>query len=121
MSVLLVALAGGIGAGARFWLDTVVARRNRLGVPVGTVLINAIGSLLLGLLTGFVLAHVDDAGWRAVLGTGFLGGFTTFSTASVEGVRLLRSGRPLVALVHAGGMLVISLAAAGLGLWLTAA
>jgi CrcB protein len=55
-----------------------------------------------------------------VLGTGFMGGFTTFSTASVEGVRLLRAGRPSAALVHAGGGLAVALLAATLGLWLMA-
>lgn len=118
MSLLLVALAGGAGAGTRFWLDTTVARHNRLGVPVGTVLINVTGSLLLGLVTGWVVAHTGQGGWPAVVGTGFLGGYTTFSTASVEGVRLLRSGRPAIALLHAGGMLLAGLTAAGVGIWL---
>jgi CrcB protein len=120
MSLLLVALAGGAGAGTRFWLDTVVARHNRLGVPMGTVLINVTGSLLLGLVTGWVVAHAGHGTWPAVVGTGFLGGYTTFSTASVEGVRLLRSGRPVIAVLHAGGMLVVGLVAAGLGFWLAA-
>lgn len=120
MTLLLVALAGGAGAGTRFWLDTLVARRNRTGVPLGTVLINVTGSLLLGLLTGWLLAHDGPTGLRAVAGTGFLGGYTTFSTASVEGVRLVRSGRPWLAVVHAGGMLVLGLASAGFGLWVTA-
>ncbi|MBU4214572.1 MAG: CrcB family protein [Actinobacteria bacterium] len=120
MILLLVALAGGAGAGTRFWLDTLVARRNHTGVPLGTVLINVSGSLLLGLLTGWVLAHDGASSLRAVAGTGFLGGYTTFSTASVEGVRLIRSGRPWVALAHAGGMLTLGLAGAGLGLWLMA-
>ena len=52
--------------------------------------------------------------------TGFLGGYTTFSTASVEGARLLRAGRPWSALLHAGGMLLAGVLAAALGLWLAA-
>lgn len=120
MILLLLALAGGAGAGTRFWLDTVVARHNHTGIPLGTLLINVSGSLLLGLLTGWALVHDGTSDVRSVVGTGFLGGYTTFSTACVEGARLIRSGRPWTAAAHAGGMLVLGLACAGLGLWLTA-
>ncbi|MDQ7992754.1 MAG: CrcB family protein [Propionicimonas sp.] len=119
MTPLLVALAGGLGAAARFTVDGWVARANRTGLPLGTVVINVTGSFLLGLLTGWLLTGAaGDVG--AVLGTGFLGGYTTFSTASVEAARLLRAGRGWAALVHAGGMLVAGLAAAALGVWLVA-
>ena len=102
---------------ARFLLDARVARANRTGLPLGTVVVNVTGSFLLGLLTGWLLTGVaGEVG--AVLGTGFLGGYTTFSTAAVEAARLVRAGRGWAALVHAGGMLVAGLAAAVLGLWL---
>jgi fluoride exporter len=113
--IVLTALAGGAGAAARFLLDTLVARHNRLSVPLGTVLVNVSACFLLGLLTGLVAGHAGLGEIGAVLGVGFLGGYSTFSTASVEGVRLLRQGRFLQATAHAGGMLVLSLAAALLG------
>jgi CrcB protein len=119
MTPLLIALGGGLGATARFVLDGFIAHRNPFRFPLGTVVINVTGSLLLGLLTGAVIAHGGPSELKLVLGTGFLGGFTTFSTASVEAVRIAAGTRSLtLAFAHATGMLVVSLAAAGLGLWL---
>ena len=120
MIELLVALFGGLGAVARFHADAAVARLHNLRMPLGTLSVNTLGSLLLGLISGWITFKSGAAQWAAVLGTGFMGGFTTFSTASVEGVRLLRAGRPSAALVHAGGGLAMALLAATLGLWLMA-
>lgn len=120
MITVLVALAGGVGAALRFVVDGLVARR-RPPLPLGTVLINVSGSFLLGLLTGLALDHSGLDGLKLVLGTGLLGGYTTFSTASVEAVTIGLSDGPrstVLAVLHAGGMLVVSLAAAMLGLWL---
>jgi len=114
---LAVALAGGLGAVARFVVDGAVQRHNRLSVPLGTLLINVTGSLLLGALTGLVLFHGSPSELQTVAGTGFCGGYTTFSTASVEAARLLRTERRWAAVAHAGGTLLASVAAAGLGLW----
>lgn len=116
--VLAVAAAGGVGAVARLVLDGFLRARVRIAYPLGTTVINVTGSLLLGLVTGLALAHGLPAEWRAVLGTGFLGGYTTFSTASYETVRLAQQRRYRAALVNGVGMLVLALAAAGLGLWL---
>ena len=84
MTGVLVALAGGLGAVVRFLLDTWIGRRSQDSpVPLGTMVINVTGSFLLGLLIGWWMFRTGDPGWRLVLGTGFLGGYTTFSTASV--------------------------------------
>lgn len=116
MTLVLVAVAGGLGAAARFGLDTLVARRNRWSTPLGTLLVNVTACLLLGLLTGRGLVHPGHGGVAAVLKVGFLGGYSTFSTASVEGARLLLAGRGAVALGHALGMLLACLAAAVVGI-----
>ncbi len=116
--ILLLAVAGGLGAVARFALDSFITNRWSSPLPVGTVVINVTGSLLLGLLTGWALGG-DRGDALAVLGVGFLGGYTTFSTASVEAARLVRSGRGLGAALHAVGMMVLGLAAAIVGLWIT--
>lgn len=118
LAVVLVAIGGGVGAGGRLALDGLVKRRARTPLPVGTILINVSGSLLLGLLTGLASAGVLSALTLAVLGTGMMGGYTTFSTASVETVQLVRAGRPGLAVLNGFGMLVVSVAAAALGLWL---
>ncbi len=121
MIVLLLSLAGGLGAVSRFTLDGGV--RSRLGtrLPYGTIAINVTGSLLLGLLTGLVLFHGAPSTLRTVLGTGFCGGYTTFSTASFETVRLVQERRIGAALGSALGTLVLTLAAGGLGLLLASA
>jgi len=111
MTTLLMALAGGLGAGTRWSLDTWLRTRVSSWLPWSTHLINVSGSLLLGLVVGL---GADDT-WHTVLGTGFLGGYTTFGTASVESVHLALDGRGRAATVNAVGMLALSVAAASLG------
>jgi CrcB protein len=113
---LLVALAGGAGAAVRFGVDSLISRL-RARLPLGTIVINTTGSFLLGLVTGHLLAGAaSDV--LAIAGVGFLGGYTTFSTASVEGARLLRAGRGWSLLAHPAGMAAAGIAAAALGIWL---
>ncbi|MEJ7635879.1 CrcB family protein [Aeromicrobium sp.] len=111
MTPLLMALAGGLGAGTRYSLDAWLRPRVSSPLPWSTLLINASGSLLLGLLLGLGAGN----GWQTVAGTGFLGGYTTFSTASVETARLALDRRYGVATLNAVGMLVLSVAAASCG------
>lgn len=118
MTPLLIALGGGLGACARFLLDSLISKL-RAPLPLGTLVINVTGSFLLGLLTGWMLAGGASEA-VSVAGTGFLGGYTTFSTASVEGARLARAGRTWSLLLHAAGMALVSISAAGLGVWLAA-
>ncbi|GAA4506459.1 fluoride efflux transporter FluC [Brevibacterium yomogidense] len=130
--LLTIGIAGGLGAVCRFVLDGLLqtrARRTELTrttsavetstsptFPWPTIAINISGSFLLGLVVGVSL-HVLPAAWSLVAGTGFLGGYTTFSTASVDAVQLARAGRWAAAAASAGGVLLAGTAAAGLGLW----
>jgi len=116
---VLVAVGGGLGAAARFLVDTMIGRHNRWSVPLGTLTINVTACLLLGMLTGLALAYPGNEGLHAVLAVGFLGGYSTFSTASVEAARLFGAGRAPVAALQAVGMLVASVAAAVVGLLIT--
>jgi CrcB protein len=116
--VLWMALAGGVGAVARFVLDGLVRSRVASWFPVGTVVVNVTGSFVLGLVTGLALAHVVPEELRLVFGTGFCGGYTTFSTASFETVRLVEQRRVGAALLNGVGTLVVTVCVAGLGLWL---
>jgi CrcB protein len=120
-AVFALAAAGGLGAGARFLLDGVISSRMRSGFPLGTVLINISGSFLLGLLAGLAASAALERSVVLVAGTGFLGGYTTFSTASVDTVRLLKAGRRGLALLSGLGTLAAALGAAAAGFALAAA
>jgi CrcB protein len=113
-----VALAGALGAPARYLIDGFVQNRTRGPFPWGTFLINAVGSFLLGVLTGLSLHHGLAKAPKVVLGTGFCGAFTTFSTFSYETVRLLEDGARREAVLHVAGSLAVGLLAAGAGLGL---
>ena len=116
MIVVLTLFAGACGAVARFLLDSSIKQRWQSPFPWATVLINVTGSLLLGGLAGLVLFHGQAAAWQTIVGTGFCGGYTTFSTASFETVRLVQQNRRLLALLNAVGSLVLSVAACAAGL-----
>lgn len=116
VTVSLVCAAGGVGAGLRFVLDGLIRARVTSTYPVATMAINLTGSLLLGFLTGISAVHLLPHRWQLVAGTGLLGGYTTFSTASFETVRLLQDRRPAAALLNGLGMLVGGTTAAALGL-----
>lgn len=113
--MLWVALGGGVGAAARYALDRVVSARWRGRFPLGTFLVNVSGSLALGLFTGLL---VDGSLPLVLLGTGVLGGYTTFSTASYDTVCLVRERRFGTAVVYGVGTMLSAVAAAALGLWL---
>ncbi|MDQ1583203.1 MAG: fluoride exporter [Microbacteriaceae bacterium] len=116
--VVALSAAGGVGAVVRLTFDGFLRSRMKVAYPLGTTVINVTGSLLLGLVTGLALTHAMPVEWHLILGTGFLGGYTTFSTASYETVRLAREGRYAAALANGIGMFVVALLAAGAGLWL---
>jgi CrcB protein len=116
LTILLLGLAGGLGAGTRFVVDGLVRSRIRTALPVGTIAINVTGSFLLGLVAGAVIVHAAPVQLQAVAGTGFLGGYTTFSTASFETVRLIQSRRTGLALLNGIGTAIAAIGAAAAGL-----
>lgn len=113
--LLLVAAGGAIGALGRFLVDRALAARLDPVLPWGTLAVNVAGSALLGGLAG-AGAAVPDPVWHLV-GIGFCGALTTWSTFGYETVRLATSGGRGYALLNVGLTLVIGLAAAALG-WL---
>lgn len=113
---LLLLVAGALGAGSRYVVDTLVQRVWMRAFPLGILLVNVTGSFLLGLLTGAALA-LDDS-LVTVVGIGFLGAYTTFSTVSVETVLFAERGRWRLALGNVVGTLLAGVAAAGAGLLL---
>lgn len=110
---VLIAVCGGLGAGSRFGVDETI-RRHEHRFPAGTMIINISGSLLLGWLAGWTASGLPTV-VSGLAGTGFLGGYTTFSTACLEVVRLGRDRRIAAALAHAVGTLLLGTAAAAAG------
>jgi fluoride exporter len=121
MTFLWVAIAGAIGAPARFLLDAWVQHRTDRIFPWGTFVINASGSLILGFVTGLVLYHGLPNTPRLLIGTGFCGAYTTFSTFTLESVRLAEDRAVPAAFGNVLGSMVAGLLGAALGLVLAAA
>jgi len=121
MLPFLIALAGGGGAVARFVLDGVVQDRTDSPAPLGTFVINVSGSFLLGVIAGLTISHTLSANAKLIAGTGFLGGYTTFSTYALETYRLVEDRAHALAAVNLLASIAAGLAAATLGLLLTGA
>lgn len=112
MTLLWVALGAAIGAPLRYLTDRFVQSRHSSVFPWGIMTINVLGSFVLGVVTG-VAAHPALA---ALLGTGFCGAFTTYSTFANDTVALARGSRRRMAVLNAVGSVVLGLLAAALGL-----
>jgi fluoride exporter len=115
-----IAVAGALGAVARYLVDAFVIRRAIRGLPAATLAINISGSFVLGGLTGLALYHGLPATPKLILGTGFCGGYTTFSTFAYEVVRLGEQREHRAAALTLGLSIVVPALAAGLGLALAA-
>jgi len=114
-------VAAGVGAPARFLLDSYIQQRTAAAFPWGTLVVNVSGCLILGILTGLSLYHGMSNQTRLVLGTGGMGAYTTFSTFSFETVRLAEEGALDLAVRNAAANLFVGLAAAAAGIALMAA
>jgi CrcB protein len=118
MIAILVSLFGGVGASVRFIVDGLL--RSVLGrrFPWATMIINVIGSFILGVVVGVTIAHPETKNLELIIGTGFCGGFTTFSTATFESIRLLQEKRYVSFWLQFLGNFVLCLAVVGFGIWL---
>jgi fluoride exporter len=106
-----LAAAGGLGAIARFVLDTAVSERAGRALPFGTLAVNLTGAFVLGALSG---AGVGGDALR-LAGTGFVGAYTTFSTWMLESHRLAEEGERSAAALNVAGSLVLGFGAAAPG------
>lgn len=115
VQIVMIGLAGSIGAVARYLLGRLVAQRLRSQIPFATLLINISGSFLIGLLFVAALRHSISSTVQVTLATGFLGGYTTFSTMSWEGVQLIRRGDQRASFLYLGGTVTLGLLAVAVG------
>ncbi len=109
--IMGVGVLGGVGAIARFLLDSAVGRRVGRGFPFGTLAVNISGAFVLGVLVGATLSA--DA--YRLEGTGFIGAFTTFSTWALESHRLGEDGQLRLGMLNFAVSLVLGVAAAAIG------
>ena len=115
-TLMIVGVGGGLGAIARYGAGLAVAWLWPTGFPLGTLVINVCGSLLMGLFAG-ALTHHSGPGAEALrlfVAVGFLGGFTTFSAFSLDTVRLIEGGE----LLAAGAYVLLSVVVCLVGLYL---
>lgn len=109
-TLLQVALGGAIGAMGRYLTGVAALRLMGPGFPWGTMTVNVLGSFIMGLLV-VTLAHLGGNRFAPFLMTGILGGFTTFSTFSLDTLTLWQRGDLLAVTAYVGGSLVLSLTA----------
>jgi CrcB protein len=115
---VFVGIAGALGSVTRFVLSHFVGRTMGTAFPLGTLLINVSGALLIGIISALVSRHFLSLTFQVIVATGFLGGYTTFSTMCWETTQLTRAGRAGSSICYLGGNIVLGLLAAMGGLLL---
>jgi CrcB protein len=115
LQILAIAGGGALGALARFWVSTGIYGLLGKSFPWGTLAVNVLGSLVMGLLFVLFIERLAAAPeWRAAVLVGFLGAFTTFSTFSMETLTLMESGYMLKALLN----VLVSVVVCTLACWI---
>ena len=114
---LAIAFGGAVGALSRYWLTVSIERFNSTGFPLGTFVVNLLGSFLIGLLYIILAEKLSVADqWRPVIITGFLGAMTTFSTFSLDALLLFQQGQYNTALFYVLSSVMICIFAAYVGM-----
>ena len=120
MPILIVFVGAGIGGSLRHGVNTLSGRLLGEHFPYATLVVNVLGSFLLGLVAGWFLARPDiDPHWRQFLTTGILGGFTTFSAFSMDAALLIQRQTYAAAAGYLAGSVGLSIFALFLGLGLS--
>lgn len=113
---LLIALGGGLGSIARYWVGSAIGTRFGIRFPYGTLIVNLTACLVIGFTLTWLGEHVElSNAWRFLVPIGFIGAYSTFSTYEWETLETLRSGAFLLAGLYAVGSLILGLAATWCG------
>lgn len=114
---LFVAVGGALGASLRFFIMQISQQWLGKGFPFGTLLVNIIGSFMLGLVYALIeQGYIADFPWRAMISVGLLGALTTFSTFSVDSLLLVQQGQLFKAVLNIGLNVAMCMAVAWLGM-----
>jgi len=117
---LSIALGGSIGAITRYWLTTLVNQASQTNYPLGTFLVNIVGSLLIGIFYVVFAEKIGlDAPWRSLVIVGFIGAMTTFSSFSLEALLLLEQGLYNTALLYVVSSVLLCVMATYAGMQIT--
>ena len=101
-SAFVIFIGGGVGSVLRFLISSYITKKFETTLPIGTLVVNVLGSLILGLLAGYFVKHnLGDSKYSLILTLGFCGGFTTFSTFAYENALFLKNGDCLPTLSYA--------------------
>lgn len=115
-NIIIVAIGSGIGGVVRYLLSKVIQGSILTSFPIGTLVVNLLGCLLIGIFYGlFDRGALLNPNLKLLLTVGFCGGFTTFSTFMNEGLQLFRSDNILYGALYAGGSVFLGLLAVFLG------
>ena len=113
---LLIAIGGGLGSVARYWVGSTISGRMGSRFPFGTLFINISACILIGFALTYLGKRTGlDPAWRFLIAVGFIGAYSTFSTYEWETLSTLRSGAFFLASLYAVGSLIVGLAATWLG------
>jgi fluoride exporter len=114
-NIIFIGIGGGLGSICRYLMSFALAKWIDMAFPLGTFLINILGSLLIGLLLGFFDKTLLSDSARLLLVTGFCGGFTTFSAFSSENLNLILSGNWFTAILYSLLSILLGISAVWLG------
>lgn len=109
---LIVGLGGGIGSMLRYAANVLYSSKS---FPITTLLINIIGSFIIGIVIAWSIKNPSSENWKLFLATGICGGFTTFSAFSFENLAMLQNGKFSLSLLYIAGSILLGVSAAWLG------
>jgi CrcB protein len=114
--IIVIGVSGALGALARYLLGRFITEKWKSQIPYGTLIINVSGAFLIGLISAFVAHKLISTQLQAILATGFLGGYTTFSTMNSESFQLAREGNMRLSTLYLRGSLLLGIVAAAAGI-----